>query len=119
MGNLEAGYWGKVSALAHPSGAQVWTAGRWVCPWLPWWPWGSVALLGTAPFWGEGRDRAVSKMAVQWLGPGPDQSYALASPATCCAALSKDVTFLSFSFLVGKEVTAETILSLAGCCEAE
>lgn len=41
-------------ALAQPSRAQVWTTGRWVCPWWPLWPWGSVALLGTAPFWGEG-----------------------------------------------------------------
>lgn len=58
-------------------------------------------------------------MAVQWLGPGLDQGYALASPAICCAALSKDFTSLSLSFLVGKGVTAETILSLPGSREAE
>lgn len=58
-------------------------------------------------------------MAVQWLGLRPDQDYALASPAPCCAALSKVVTSLNLSFLVGKGVTEEMILSLPGCCEAE
>ena len=59
-------------------------------------------------------------MAVQWLGPGLDQGYTLASPAICCAALSKDFTSLSLRFFfVGKGVTAETILSLWGSCEAE
>lgn len=61
-------------ALAQPSRAQVWTTGRWVCPWWPWWPLGVCGFTGDSSFLGRGMRQGCfrdgSAVARTETGPG-------------------------------------------------